>query len=373
MSASDVSQAIRPVLDTMSVRHKVAQLMFVDVYPEGSDAMHAKEDSIIAKEQVGGIIYMEGSIAQFAETFERLQSKVGIPLATTIDGEYGVGMRVAEFRKYPKQQELAKLGSKRLIEMFAATMSKDMKALKIDVNFAPVIDVSVHPDVNLIGARSFGPDKELVAEYGSAIAMTMQENGIMACAKHFPGHGDTEIDSHKALPVLSFDMDRIQSVELYPFRRLIDDGVGMVMIGHLLVPVLDTLPASVSRKVITDLLRKEMGFNGIITTDALNMKGVLEPFDGSYEKATLAAYKAGVDILLMPVNISEGLDLIVDYIGDDPEKLADLEARVTRILEIKAKAGMLSPSYSRKINVAAVDTTATNKLVEKLERKIRRR
>jgi len=362
-----VMEDVQPILDTMSIRHKVAQLFFVDVYPGADSIHHAKEDSIITKEQVGGIIYMEGSIQDFVDTYQRLQSEVSIPLTTTIDGEFGVGMRVSEFRKYPRQGYLAQLSDKKLIKQMGTTIASDMKALKIDVNFAPVVDVNLHPDVNLIGMRSFGPDKKLVAEYGSVFAMSMQKGGTIACAKHFPGHGDTEVDSHKALPVLNFDLDRIHDIELYPFRRLVKDGVGMVMIGHLLVPALDTLPASVSHKVITELLRDEMGFDGIITTDALNMKGVLEPFDGSYEKATLAAYQAGVDILLMPKNITEGIDLIVDFIGNDPQKIADLDKRVSRVLAIKSRNGLLSPSFERSIDASAVDTVATRDLVLKME------
>lgn len=300
-----VKKQIRPIIEAMSVRDKVAQLVFVDVYPGGDSAFQAKADSIIAKEQVGGIILMEGNIARTAETCNRSQSLVKVPLAVTIDGEFGLGMRISEFRKYPRQGVLAGLPDDGLMYEMGRQIARDMRSMKIDVNFAPVVDVNLHPDVNTIKDRSFGPDKNLVADYGSAVMRGMQDGGVVACAKHFPGHGDTEVDSHKALPVLKFPKERLDSVELYPFRRLIKDGVEMVMVGHLLVPVLDTLPASVSKVVVTDLLRKKMKFRGLIITDALGMEGVLEPFGGSGAKATLAAYKAGVDILLMPDNVSE--------------------------------------------------------------------
>ena len=362
-----VKKQIRPIIEAMSVRDKVAQLVFVDVYPGGDSAFQAKADSIIAKEQVGGIILMEGNIARTAETCNRSQSLVKVPLAVTIDGEFGLGMRISEFRKYPRQGVLAGLPDDGLMYEMGRQIARDMRSMKIDVNFAPVVDVNLHPDVNTIKDRSFGLDKNLVADYGSAVMRGMQDGGVVACAKHFPGHGDTEVDSHKALPVLKFPKERLDSVELYPFRRLIKDGVEMVMVGHLLVPVLDTLPASVSKVVVTDLLRKKMKFRGLIITDALGMEGVLEPFGGSGAKATLAAYKAGVDILLMPDNVSESIDLIVDYIGDDRRKLKDLDARVSRVLALKGKCGKLTGRDDLSVDPAAVDTKGTDALITTIE------
>lgn len=362
-----VKKRIRPYVESMSVRDKVAQLVFVDVYPDRDTAYQSKEDSVIIKEQVGGIILMEGNIEQTAGICNHLQSLVKIPLAVSVDGEFGLGMRISEFRKYPRQGVLAALPDDSLIYEMGSQIAKDMRSMKIDINFAPVVDVNLHPDVNTIGDRSFGPDKRLVADYGSALMRGMQDGGVVACAKHFPGHGDTEVDSHKALPVLKFPMERLDSVELYPFRKLIKDGVDMVMVGHLLVPELDTLPASVSKSVVTDLLRKKMRFNGLIITDALGMEGVLAPFGGAYEKAMLAAYKAGVDILLMPGNVSEGIDLILDYIGNNRQRLRDLDERVSRVLELKDKCGKLSKNDDRHIDPSSVDTSSTDALITKIE------
>lgn len=362
-----VKKRIRPYVESMSVRDKVAQLVFVDVYPDRDTAYQSKEDSVIIKEQVGGIILMEGNIEQTAGICNHLQSLVKIPLAVSVDGEFGLGMRISEFRKYPRQGVLAALPDDSLMYEMGSQIAKDMRSMKIDINFAPVVDVNLHPDVNTIGDRSFGPDKRLVADYGSALMRGMQDGGVVACAKHFPGHGDTEVDSHKALPVLKFPMERLDSVELYPFRKLIKDGVDMVMVGHLLVPELDTLPASVSKSVVTDLLRKKMRFNGLIITDALGMEGVLAPFGGAYEKAMLAAYKAGVDILLMPGNVSEGIDLIVDYIGDNRQRLKDLDERVSKVLGLKDKCGKLSKSDDQHIDPSSVDTSSTDALITKIE------
>lgn len=362
-----VRKRIRPYVESMSVRDKIAQLVFVDVYPDHDSVYQSKADSVIIKEQVGGIILMEGNIEQTAGICGHLQSLVKIPLAVSIDGEFGLGMRISEFRKYPRQGVLAALPDDSLIYEMGRQIAKDMRSMKIDINFAPVVDVNLHPDVNTIGSRSFGPDKRLVADYGSALMRGMQDAGVVACAKHFPGHGDTEVDSHKALPVLKFPMERLDSVELYPFRKLIKDGVDMVMVGHLLVPELDTLPASVSKTIVTDLLRKKMKFNGLIITDALGMEGVLVPFGGAYDKVMLAAYKAGVDILLMPGNVSDGIDLIVDYIGNNRKRLKDLDQRVTRVLALKDKCGKLADGYDLRVDPASVDTSATDALITKIE------
>lgn len=368
----DTKKQVRQLLKSMSVREKVAQLVFVDVYPDGDSTLRAQADSIISKEQTGGIILMEGDIVQIATICNRLQSLVKVPLAVTIDGEFGLGMRISEFRKYPRQGALAGLPDDSLMYEMGQQIARDMHSMKIDVNFAPVVDVNLHPDVNTIKDRSFGPDKKLVADYGSAVMRGMQDGGVVACAKHFPGHGDTKVDSHKALPVLKFPMERLDSVELYPFRRLIKDGVKMVMVGHLLVPALDTLPASVSKVVVTDLLRKKMNFKGLIITDALGMEGVLEPFGGASGKATLAAYKAGVDILLMPDNVSEGIDLIVDCIGDDRRKLKDLDRRVTRVLTLKAECGKLSGTDDLNVDPCVVDTKSTDDLISTIEKALER-
>lgn len=336
------ARLVKAAVDTMDVRSKVAQLIFADVLPEGNAMRKAADDSIIVKEQVGGIILMEGNIAQTAEVVNSLQRQSHIPLAVSIDGEFGVGMRVSEFVKYPRQGKLAGLQDGSLIYEMGRQIARDMHSLKIDINFAPVADVNVHPETGSMKDRSFGPDRKIVAEYASAFMRGMQDSGVIACAKHFPGHGDTSTDSHHALPVLEFSMERLDTLELYPFRRLIADGVKMVMAGHLLVPALDTLPASVSHEVMTELLRKKMKFDGIITTDALNMNGVLAPFGNSYEKATLGAYMAGADILLMPKHISESIDLIADYVGTDRKRMKDLDRRVMRIMQMKLDCGKLA-------------------------------
>jgi len=351
----------------MSTRHKVAQLLFMDIYPKQDDSIVFRQDSILRTEQLGGIILMDGVLSETVQRLNDIQKLTTLPLTVSVDGEFGLGMRVKEFRRFPRQAYLAQLPSSKYVYEMGQAVAQEMKALKININFAPCIDVNVNPLNIVVGTRSFGPDKKIVAKYGSAYAMGMQDGGIIACAKHFPGHGDTSVDSHKGMPVLEFDRKRIDDLELYPFRRLINDGVDMVMIGHLCVPVIDTLPASVSSKVIQGVLRDELGFKGLVVTDALNMRGVLDMYDGSSSQATLAAYKAGVDILLMPDDIVGAIDAIEEYIGDDAQRIADLDNRVKRLLTVKAKSGMLSSDYDRMIDLSKVDTLMSRALQNKIE------
>ncbi|MCQ2147992.1 MAG: hypothetical protein MJZ16_10810 [Bacteroidales bacterium] len=358
---------IDSIVDTMSTRQKVAQLLFMDIFPKQDSAAMARQDSILRTEQLGGIIMMDGTLSDAVERLNQVQSLVSLPLTVSVDGEFGLGMRIKEFRKFPRQAYLSQLPNSKYLYEIGQAVAKEMKSMKININFAPCIDVNVNPDNIVVGTRSFGPDKNLVAEYGSAYAMGMQDGGIIACAKHFPGHGDTSVDSHKGMPVLTFDRSRIDDLELFPFRRLIRDGVDMVMIGHLCVTAIDSLPASVSPKVIQGVLREELGFEGLVVTDALNMRGVLDMYDSSSSLATLAAYKAGVDILLMPDDIVGAIDAIVSYIGEDPEKISDLNSRVRRLLRVKANAGMLDSGYDRMIDIASVDTLMSRSLQLKIE------
>lgn len=359
--------AIDSIVDTMSTRQKVAQLLFMSISPKQDSLVMERQDSIISSEQLGGIILMDGILTDAVERLNHVQSLVSLPLTVSVDGEFGLGMRIKEFRKFPRQAYLAQLPNRKYVYQMGQAVAKEMKSMKININFAPCIDVNVNPDNIVVGTRSFGPDKRIVASYGSAYAMGMQDGGIIACAKHFPGHGDTSVDSHKGMPVLTFDRARIDDLELFPFRRLIKDGVDMVMIGHLCVTAIDTLPASVSPKVIQGVLRDELGFKGLVVTDALNMRGVLDMYDSSSSLATLAAYKAGVDILLMPDDIVGSIDAIVSYIGDDKEKIEDLDSRVRRLLAVKAKAGMLDSGYDRMIDIASVDTLMSRSIQTKIE------
>ncbi|MBP5319449.1 MAG: hypothetical protein J6334_00565, partial [Kiritimatiellae bacterium] len=228
--------------------------------------------------------------------------------------------------------------------------------IKIFANYAPVVDVNNNPRNPVINTRSFDENPWKVAEWGAAYMRGMQAAGVFGSAKHFPGPGDTDVDSHKGLPVLLFDRSRLDSLELVPFRRLIAEGVAMVMVGHLSIPALDSTgtPASLSKPIVTGLLRNELGFQGVIITDALGMEGVAAAGDD----AALLAYEAGADILLMPRDTRHTIDALDALFRRGALDERDLDARVRRVLTLKARAGMLAPGYSPFVDTTGVTARA---------------
>lgn len=364
------------LVDTMSIRRKIAQLMVVTADNRYSDLRKAEEDHSVRDEQIGGIILMGAELNAAMERTNLLQSLAEIPLLEFTDAEWGASMRLSGFKPFPRQGLLSKLPNDSLVYEMGRAVASELKSVHINVNFAPDIDINNNPDNIVIGIRSFGSDKHKVASFGAAYMRGMQDCGIIACAKHFPGHGDTSVDSHKGLPVLNFKRERLDEYELFPFRALIEEGVKMIMVGHLSIPALDSTgtPASVSKPIITDFLRKELGYQGIIVCDALNMRGLLNLFGGYNDeagaKACLAAYEAGSDILLMPLKVTPALDLIEMNIksGRLPEE--DLDERVRRVLMAKGAAGMLDPGYDRYVDISSIDTTASAALIAEINREI---
>jgi beta-glucosidase-like glycosyl hydrolase len=230
------------------------------------------------------------------------------------------------------------------------------------VNYSPVVDINNNPDKFIVNFRTFGEDKDKVARYASAMMRGMRDGGLAGSAKHFPGHGETNVDSHLALPLLPFSAERLDSLELYPFRKLIADGVDMVMVGHLNVPALDPsgAPASISKPIVTGLLREKMGYDGIIITDALNMYGVARDSGLEKKDIPLAAYKAGVDILLMPEDVENAISQIENALEAGEITMEGLDMRVKKMLRLKARYGIFDKSYDpivRDLDIFT-DTTA---------------
>lgn len=349
------AQDIDALTGSMTRREKIAQIIIEAIDP------HAKEEMLQKAERwsaagMGGVIVMDGDAAEYTELVNRLQRKTRIPMIVTIDGEWGASMRYWEYAAFPRAMQLGALPDESLIEATGRAIGEELAELKIFANYAPVVDVNNNPDNPVINTRSFGENPEKVARYGAAYVRGMQGAGVFGSAKHFPGHGDTDVDSHKGLPTLPFDRARLDSIELRPFRQLIGEGVAMVMVGHLSVPALDSTgtPASISKPIVTGLLRQELGFDGIIITDALTMKGVAD------EKTNVAieAYKAGADILLMTRDFEETVDGLEALFasGELPED--ELDMRVRKMLELKKKAGMLAESYSPFVDTAGLAAAA---------------
>ena len=354
--AGAASPRVEKLLSGLSTRQKVAQLfvMSVDSH-EGNAALRAKQMEYV-KEGVGGLIVMDGSLMPFARTLNELQEMAAIPLMVALDGEWGVSMRFPEFPYFPRQMQLGALSSPELVYEMGRVVAKEMKLVKLGVNYAPDVDINCNPKNPVINARSFGEDREKVARYGWAYAKGMQDEGVSACAKHFPGHGDTQVDSHRGMPVLDFSLARLDSLEMYPFRHLVSNGVDMVMLAHMSVPALDPTgtPTSVSKPVI-DILRKQMGFDGLVVTDALGMDGVSEFFNNDGPRVCLAAYEAGADVLLMAINYKECINLIVSKIESGELPMEELDAKVRRVLSQKERQGLLDPLYNPMINIETLE------------------
>lgn len=332
-------QQVDSVMQTLSTRQKVAQLTMVSTTSYGDSAYQARITSLVADEGIGGLILMHDSLTRCREYLNGLQHMARVPMLIAIDGEWGPSMRFAEFPFFPRQMQLGALPDDSLVYEMGLAVGRQCREAGIHINFAPVVDVNNNPDNVAINTRSFGESRERVAQYGSAYMRGMQDAGIFACAKHFPGHGDTDVDSHKALPTLPFSRSRLDSLELYPFRRLIDDGVSMVMLAHLHIPALDTAVSSVSRPIVSGLLKKELGFKGVVVTDALVMKGVAEGREPA--EVMEMAYAAGVDMLLMPGDAVAGIERITSAIEAGVYSKKDLDKRLRKVLMMKAKAGLL--------------------------------
>ena len=360
-AAKRIERQVERTLRKMTTREKVAQLIVSQtdsyIFSEGHALM---TDTLVGIEGIGGLLIIQDSLPRFLTRMNQLQEMSKIPLLVSIDGEWGPSMRFSEFPFFPQQMQLGALASDSLIYAMGLAVAEQCKMANIHINYAPVVDINVNPKNPVIHARSFGENRDKVTAFGRAYMKGMQDGGIIACSKHFPGHGDTEVDSHKGLPVLPFSRERLDSLELYPFRDQIKHGVEMVMMGHLHIPALDSAVSSISYPIVTGLLRQELGFEGIIVTDALTMKGVSENMESA--EIALAAYKAGVDILLKPGDIIASIDRLEAAMNSGECDIEELNERVRKTLRMKARFGMLEKNYD-----ATVDTTNISERVKKPE------
>ena len=356
-----MERQVERTLKKMTTREKVAQLIVSQtdsyIFSEGHALM---TDTLVGIEGIGGLLIIQDSLPRFLTRMNQLQEMSKIPLLVSIDGEWGPSMRFSEYPFFPQQMQLGALPSDSLIYEMGLAVAEQCQMANIHINYAPVVDINVNPKNPVIHARSFGENRDKVTAYGRAYMKGMQDGGLIACSKHFPGHGDTEVDSHKGLPVLPFSRERLDSLELYPFRDQIKHGVEMVMMGHLHIPALDSAVSSISYPIVTGLLKEELGFNGIIVTDALTMKGVSENMTSA--EIALAAYKAGVDILLKPGDIIAAIDRLEEAMLSGECDIEDLDERVRKTLRLKARFGMLERNYD-----PTVDTTNIAERVKKPE------
>lgn len=313
------------IIATLSLREQVAQSFMVTAYSNGNTTNEKAVTHMVRDLKVGGLIFFQGTTKRQAELTNKYQALADLPLLIGIDGEWGLGMRLKDATAFPRAMALTATGMPTLAYRMGANIAAQMKRLGVHLNFAPIVDVNSNPKNPVIGIRAFSDDPEMVTQFALAYAQGMLQNGVLACAKHFPGHGNTNVDSHHALPFLTATKEELVAQDLRPFTSIIEGGISMVMAAHLEVPTLGTQkgePASLSKAVLKDLLQDEMGFKGLVCSDALNMKGATEEGKTPAETA-LKAYAAGCDILLCPENVEQSIKLITKAInrGEIPSEV----------------------------------------------------
>lgn len=341
------------VFDTLTEDQRIAQLFMVAAYSNKGKTHENSIAKLISTYNLGGLIFMQGTPKKEIELTNRYQKAAKTPLMIAIDGEWGLPMRLKNTFKFPKQMTLGAIQHDSLIYQMGKEMALQCKRIGIHVNFAPVIDVNNNRKNPVINYRSFGEERENVTRKGIQYMRGMQDNGVLACAKHFPGHGDTDKDSHKALPIISHGYKRLDSIEFYPFKKLIKEGIGSMMVAHLFIPSLDSTPnraTTLSKKVVTTLLQEEMGFEGLIFTDALNMKGV-----SSFYKPGVVDVKAliaGNDVLLFSEDVPTAIAEI---------KKAIKEGKITKERVYKSVKKILYAKEWMNISQEKIQTKQLNK------------
>ncbi len=329
------------VLKSLTLDQKIAQLLFIRAYSTRDSVYEDSLLNIIRTYTIGGVCFFKGTPWRQVSLTNRIQLSAKPPLLISTDAEWGLGMRLDSAFSFPRPMTLGAISNDSLIYLMGQRVADACLRVGVHINFAPVADINNNPANPVINFRSFGEDREKVAIKGSLYMQGMQERGIMTTAKHFPGHGDTDTDSHVTLPVINHQMQRLDSVELYPFKRLIRNGVKGIMVAHLYVPALDSsarIPTTLSRNTITELLKKKLGFSGFVVSDALDMKGVTRFYNpGEIE---VKALLAGTDILLLPQDVKSAIRGIREAIesGLLTEQIIDKKCR--RILLLKFRMGL---------------------------------
>ncbi|WP_373522465.1 glycoside hydrolase family 3 protein [Aquiflexum sp.] len=342
----------------MDKQKKIAQLFSPAAFIHDSEENILQLESLIRNHQIGGITFFhsrysaaanfekrqeklsyENTLEKLPSLIQRFQKISETPLLISIDAEFGLAMRIENTPQYPYAITLSALPEKEIDLVFETgyRIGKDLKSLGIHLNFAPVADINTNPKNPVIGYRSFGNERNKVSRFALAMYKGMIKAGIGACYKHFPGHGDTDVDSHLGLPIINKSKEQLMNEELYPFMEGINAGVNMIMVGHLAVPSLcqgKNTPASISKEIITDFLKEELGFKGIVVSDALNMKSVSNMFSqpGMLE---WEAFNAGNDILCFSENVKEGIELIADKATD-----VQINESFLKIMKLKENLGL---------------------------------
>ncbi|QUG43320.1 beta-N-acetylhexosaminidase [Psychrobacillus sp. INOP01] len=329
-------------LSDLSLEEKVGQMIFAGI--KGTTITNETK-KIISTHQVGGIILFKDNLKNANQSVSLLNSikqeniKNKVPLFLGVDEEGGRISRLPELTKLPTSENLGKLNDASLSYNIGKLLGKELSAFGFNLDFAPVLDINSNPDNPIIGDRSFGTDAEIVSKLGLQLMKGIQSEQVISVVKHFPGHGDTAVDSHKELPIIQKSLADLHVLELIPFTRAVEQGAEVIMIGHILLPKIDSAyPASISKEIITDVLREQLGFEGIIITDDMTMKAILNTFEIS--EAAVSAVKAGNDIVLVAhdyANVKKAKEAILQAIEAGEITEQRIDESVKRILSIKKK------------------------------------
>ena len=335
---------IKKVMSKMTLEEKIGQMLFCPssgrFLNRDSEGMKDLE-LLVLKRKIGGLILYGGNVYETALLTNRLQSLSEIPLLIASDLERGLGNQIEGATQFPPLMALGAIGAEEQAYLMGKVTAIEGRAVGIHLTYAPVVDVNINPDNPIINVRSFGEDPEEVSRLAAAFIRGCQENGLLATAKHFPGHGDTDLDSHSELPMVIGDIERLERVELFPFRKAVEAGVSVIMTAHIHLPALDptpNMPATLSPRILSDLLRKEIGFKGLLVTDAMDMGGVTTLY--SPEEAALKAVQAGVDMILNSPEPEAVMDALIQSAKKGEIQAARIDESVRRILEAKARLGL---------------------------------
>lgn len=338
---SEPNQWVDSVFNKLSRRQKIAQMFFVRALTNSTKAYEDSIGNVIKKERIGGLVFFQGGPGRQVILTNKYQELARVPLLVTSDGEWGLGMRLDSTISYPYQMALGAVQNKELIYKMGLEVAKDYRRVGMHMNLAPDVDVNNNAKNPVINYRSFGENKYNVATSGAAYMKGMQDGGLMVSLKHFPGHGDTDVDSHFDLPQLNFTKARLDSLEIYPFRELIRQNASGVMIAHMNIPALDNtphMPSTLSKPIVTGILKEELGFKGIIISDAMEMKGVVKYFkDG---EADVMAVIAGNDILELSENSDRAIKLVRKAVRSGRISMDRIDESVKKILMAKYWAGL---------------------------------
>jgi beta-glucosidase-like glycosyl hydrolase/CubicO group peptidase (beta-lactamase class C family) len=357
------------IFKTLSNEEKIAQLMVIRAHSNLGQKHVDEVTNLIQKYNVGGLCFFQGGPVRQATLTNQYQKLAKTPLMIAIDGEWGLGMRLDSVINFPRQLMMGAVPDAKLIYAFGKAVGEQCKRIGIQVNYAPDIDINNNPENPVINDRSFGEDKYKVSLFGVQYMKGMQDVGVMACAKHFPGHGDVSVDSHLDLPVINKSRAELDSLELYPFRELIKAGVGSMMIAHLYIPAIDSTAnqaTSLSKKNVTGILRNELGYEGLTFTDALEMKGVAKFYPSG--EAAVQSLIAGNDMLCLPGDVANTIKKVMEAIANGKLAQTDIDSKVYKVLLSKYHLGLNKIEEIKIDNITADLNASTNAIREQLSK-----